>query len=77
MYGRECISQDPISVLIKYRASFSEALLQKVIEIPINPLDVLSQTSNDNSKIQTTINSLHLNFVQSFDTSLVVNQASS
>lgn len=44
----ECISQDPISVLIKYRASFSEALLQKVIEIPINPLDVLSQTSNDN-----------------------------
>jgi len=53
------MSQDPISVLIKYRASFSEALLQKIIEIPINPRDVLSQTSNDNSKAQTTMPLIH------------------
>ncbi|KAL4068499.1 hypothetical protein V8B97DRAFT_835369 [Scleroderma yunnanense] len=44
----ETMSEHPISVLIKYRASFTASLLHKVVEVPLNPRDVLSQTSDNN-----------------------------
>lgn len=47
--------QDSISVLIKYRTSFAAALLQRVVELPINPRDLLSQASDDNSKAQSSM----------------------